>query len=68
MGSCKTPRPEGSLARPCKTVPFFPSPQVFDEHMPTPNQISRQRDDVNVTAADILAVPEVRACWHAAVK
>ena len=31
---------------------------VFDEHMKTPNQISRQRDDVHVVAADILAVPE----------
>jgi malate synthase len=27
---------------------------VFDEHMPTPNQVHRQRDDVNVTAADLL--------------
>ena len=27
---------------------------IFDEHMPTPNQIHRQRDDVNVTAADLL--------------
>ena len=27
---------------------------VFDEHMPTPNQIHRQRDDVNVTASDLL--------------
>jgi malate synthase len=27
---------------------------VFDEHMPTPNQIHRQRDDVNYTAADLL--------------
>ena len=27
---------------------------VFDEHMPTPNQIHRQRDDVNVTARDLL--------------
>ncbi|GAB4816176.1 hypothetical protein N2152v2_003222 [Parachlorella kessleri] len=32
--------------------------EVFDEHMPTPNQISRQRDDVQVTADDLLAVPE----------
>jgi malate synthase len=30
---------------------------VFDEHMPTPNQISRSRDDVHVTAADLLEVP-----------
>ena len=27
---------------------------VFDAHMPTPNQIHRQRDDVIVTAADLL--------------
>jgi malate synthase len=27
---------------------------VFDEHMPTPNQIHRQRDDVHYTAADLL--------------
>lgn len=27
---------------------------VFDEHMKTPNQIHRQRDDVNVTARDLL--------------
>ncbi len=32
--------------------------EVFNEHMPQPNQVSRQRDDVNVTAADLLAVPE----------
>jgi malate synthase len=27
---------------------------VFDQHMPTPNQINRQRDDVNYTASDLL--------------
>jgi malate synthase len=27
---------------------------VFDEHMPTPNQIKRRRDDVNFTARDLL--------------
>lgn len=32
--------------------------EVFDEYMPTPNQIHRKRDDVEVTAADLLAVPE----------
>ncbi|MCC6894307.1 MAG: malate synthase A [Anaerolineae bacterium] len=32
--------------------------EVFDEIMPQPNQITRQRDDVNVTAADLLRVPE----------
>jgi malate synthase len=28
--------------------------QVFDEHMPQPNQYDRQRPDVNVTAKDLL--------------
>ena len=28
---------------------------VFDKHMPGPNQIARQRQDVHVTAADLLA-------------
>jgi malate synthase len=32
--------------------------EVFDRIMPTPNQIARQRDDVNVTAADLLKIPE----------
>ena len=32
--------------------------QAFDKHMPTVNQISKQREDVNVTAAEILAVPQ----------
>ncbi|WP_126427175.1 malate synthase A [Brevibacillus marinus] len=31
---------------------------VFDELMPTPNQVARKRDDVQVTAADLLAVPQ----------
>src|ERR1043166_1527360 len=31
--------------------------QAFDKRMPQPNQISRQRDDVNVTAAELLNVP-----------
>ncbi len=31
--------------------------QAFDKHMPGPNQVSRQRPDVNVTAADLLAPP-----------
>jgi malate synthase len=31
--------------------------QAFDKHMPGPNQISRQREDVNVTAAELLAAP-----------
>jgi malate synthase len=32
--------------------------QAFDKHMPTPNQIFRQRDDVKVTAGELIAVPE----------
>ncbi|MBA3867726.1 MAG: malate synthase A [Anaerolineae bacterium] len=31
--------------------------EVFDEVMPQPNQIKRQRDDVAVTSADLLIVP-----------
>jgi malate synthase len=32
--------------------------EVFNEIMPTPNQIDKKREDVQVTAADLLAVPE----------
>ncbi|MDQ0337601.1 malate synthase [Caldalkalibacillus uzonensis] len=32
--------------------------EVFDQYMPTPNQIDKKRDDVQVTASDLLAVPE----------
>ena len=32
--------------------------QIFDEYMPTPNQINVKREDVHVTAADLLEVPE----------
>jgi malate synthase len=32
--------------------------KVFDEHMSGPNQIDRKRDDVQVTAADVLRVPQ----------
>ncbi|NYF23843.1 malate synthase A [Sporosarcina sp. JAI121] len=32
--------------------------EQFNEHMPTPNQIDRKREDVNVTAKDLLEVPE----------
>ncbi len=31
--------------------------QVFDAHMPGPNQIARRRDDVRVSAADLLQAP-----------
>src|SRR6266851_3253567 len=32
--------------------------QVFDEHMREPNQISKKREDVHVTAKDLLTVPD----------
>jgi malate synthase len=32
--------------------------EVFNRIMPTPNQIDKKRDDVQVTAEDLLAVPE----------
>ncbi len=32
--------------------------EVFNEVMPAPNQIERGRDDVHVTAAELLAVPD----------
>jgi malate synthase len=32
--------------------------RIFDENMPGPNQIDHRRADVNVTAADLLRVPE----------
>lgn len=31
--------------------------EIFDQNMPTPNQIHRKRADVQVTAADLLSVP-----------
>jgi malate synthase len=31
--------------------------KAFDKHMPQPNQISKLREDVQVTAADLLTVP-----------
>ncbi len=31
--------------------------EIFDAHMTTPNQIHVKREDVHVTAADLLAVP-----------
>ena len=32
--------------------------EIFDEYMPGPNQINKKREDVVVTAADLLRVPE----------
>ncbi len=32
--------------------------EVFDRLMPAPNQIDRQRDDVSVTAGELVAVPD----------
>jgi malate synthase len=31
--------------------------QIFDEHMQTPNQIGKKREEVSVTARDLLTVP-----------
>jgi malate synthase len=31
--------------------------EVFDRHMPGPNQLQKLREDVHVTAADLLAIP-----------
>ncbi|MBK8013411.1 MAG: malate synthase A [Deltaproteobacteria bacterium] len=33
---------------------------IFDEHMPTKNQLDRKRDDVSFSAEDLLAVPTGR--------
>ena len=32
--------------------------EMFDQYMPTPNQVQRQRDDVQVTAQDLLEMPQ----------
>ena len=32
--------------------------EVFDREMPQPNQIARKRQDVHVTASDLVAVPK----------
>ncbi len=32
--------------------------EIFDQHMPSPNQIDRKRDDVQITTGDLLRVPE----------
>jgi len=32
--------------------------EIFDKHMPGPNQLERLREDVEVSAADLLKVPE----------
>ena len=32
--------------------------EIFDRHMPTPNQLHRRLEDVQVGAADLLAVPD----------
>lgn len=34
---------------------------MFDEHMPGANQLTKLREDVNVTADDLLAVPQARS-------
>lgn len=37
-----------------------PARAIFDRFMPGPNQIERRREDVTITALDLLAVPEGR--------
>ena len=32
--------------------------EIFDQHMPNPNQLDRLREDVDVSAADLLKMPE----------
>ncbi|HZX22315.1 MAG TPA: malate synthase A, partial [Woeseiaceae bacterium] len=38
--------------------------EIFDRHMPEPNQVGRRRDDVEVSAADLLQVPQGRITEH----
>jgi malate synthase len=38
--------------------------EVFDEFMPQPNQLTKQRDDVQVKAADLLQVPKGAITEH----
>lgn len=38
--------------------------EVFNQYMPEANQIRKQRDDVNVTAEDLLKIPEGRITIH----
>jgi malate synthase len=35
--------------------------EIFDKHMPGPNQLERLREDVEVSATDLLQVPEGRS-------
>ncbi|WP_257458339.1 malate synthase A [Archangium lipolyticum] len=32
--------------------------EIFDQHMPGPNQLAKKRPDVNISEADLLAMPE----------
>ncbi len=41
---------------------------VFDEHMPTPNQLHRMRDDVNVAAANLLDFHPARPITEAGLR
>jgi malate synthase len=38
--------------------------EIFDEHMKTPNQLHVMREDVKVTAADLLKVPQGQITEH----
>ena len=42
--------------------------QVFDEHMPQPNQYTRQRPDVNVTASELLDFQPERPITEAGLR
>ena len=42
--------------------------EVFDKHMPKPNQYARQRDDVNVSAADLLRFEPERPITEAGLR
>ncbi len=60
---CPAFTPRTSMHAPCPTgALFLPGrlPQVFDDNMPGPNQLSKLRQDVEVTADDLLRVPEAR--------
>jgi malate synthase len=42
--------------------------QVFDDNMPTPNQLHVAREDVNVTARDLLQIGDQSQITEAGLK
>ena len=56
QGARSRRRSRRHLGRPSGPGSRSPS-EIFDREMPQPNQIDRKRQDVHVTAADLLAVP-----------